>query len=105
MSEAVLVERHGNVAEVRLNRPDKHNAIDGEIIDGLLEAQQSISADPAVRVVVLSGEGKSFCAGLDMASFAEMVSGDLTADSAAVEEIEERSAAIGASWTAEELDF
>ena len=39
-----------------------------------------IAADPSVRVVVLSGEGKGFCAGLDMASFGDMVAGDLTAE-------------------------
>ena len=74
---------HAGVAEVRLNRPEKRNAVGREIIDGLLGALERIAADPAVRCVVLSGEGKAFCAGLDTGSFGDMLSGDLTADSAA----------------------
>jgi enoyl-CoA hydratase/carnithine racemase len=83
MSDAVSFQVSGHVADVRLNRPDKHNAVDGEIIDGLLAALTRVEEDKSIRCVVLSGEGKSFCAGLDMASFADMISGDLTADSAA----------------------
>ena len=83
MSDAVIFEQYGGVVELRLNRPDKRNAVDGEIMDGLLAALAQIKADNNARVVVLSGEGKGFCAGLDMASFGDMVSGDLTADSAA----------------------
>jgi len=83
MSEAVIVESNGGVVEVRLNRPEKRNAVDSDIMSGLLAAIEQITADKSARVVVLSGEGKGFCAGLDMASFGDMVSGDLTADSAA----------------------
>ncbi len=83
MSDAVIIEINGGVCEVRLNRPDKRNAVDTEIMDGLLAAVEQIRADKSIRVVVLSGEGKGFCAGLDMASFGDMASGDLTADSAA----------------------
>jgi enoyl-CoA hydratase/carnithine racemase len=83
MSNAVLFEIIEGVADIRLNRPEKRNAVDGEIIDGLLTAIERIKNDKSIRVVVLSGEGKGFCAGLDMASFSDMVSGDLTTDSAA----------------------
>ena len=83
MSDAVIVEKEAGVVELRLNRPEKRNAVDGEIMNGLLSAIEQIKGDKTVRVVVLSGEGKGFCAGLDMASFGDMVSGDLTADSAA----------------------
>jgi enoyl-CoA hydratase/carnithine racemase len=83
MSDAVIVENTAGVVEVRLNRPDKRNAVDSDIMKGLLTAVEQIKADKTARVVVLSGEGKGFCAGLDMASFGDMVSGDLTADSAA----------------------
>ncbi len=83
MSDAVVVENEGGVVTVTLNRPEKRNAVDGEIIDGLLQAQKTLASDPTVRVVVLTGAGEAFCAGLDMANFGDMVSGDLSADSAA----------------------
>lgn len=83
MSEAVLVDSLEGVVTVTLNRPEKRNAIDGEIIDGLLSALERIANDRSARVVVLSGAGKGFCAGLDMANMGDMLSGDLTADSAA----------------------
>ncbi len=83
MSDAVTLSIDAGVADLRLNRPDKRNAVDGEIIEGLLAAQASLAENPTVRCVVLSGEGRGFCAGLDMANFGDMVSGNLTADSAA----------------------
>lgn len=83
MTEAVLTESSAGIVTVTLNRPDKRNAIDGAIIDGLLGALEAIRADSSARVVVLAGAGDSFCAGLDMANMGDMLSGDLTADSAA----------------------
>ena len=83
MSKAVIIEIINGVADVRINRPDKRNAVDGDVMSGLLAAQNQIAGDPGVRCVVLSGEGKGFCAGLDMSSFDDMVSGDLTAEGAA----------------------
>ena len=82
MSDAVIIENIDGVADVRINRPDKRNAVDSEVMAGLLAAIDQIKADSSIRCVVLSGEGKGFCAGLDMASFADMVSGELSADSA-----------------------
>ena len=46
------------VARLTLNRPEKHNALSGEICDELAEAAARIDADPAVRVVVLTGAGR-----------------------------------------------
>jgi enoyl-CoA hydratase/carnithine racemase len=63
------------VADVRLNRPDKRNALDGAMFAGLRDAGESLKADARVRVVVLSGEGESFCAGLDFSSFQSMAGG------------------------------
>jgi len=83
MSDAILFQLDNAVADIRLNRPDKRNAVGSEIIDGLLAAMERIRGDKSIRAVVLSGEGKGFCAGLDMASFGDMVSGDLTSDGAA----------------------
>ena len=53
------------VARLTLNRPDKHNALNGKLIDELTQAAEQLAIDDNVRVVVLSGEGKSFCAGGD----------------------------------------
>lgn len=85
-SPRVTLDVIDGVADVRLSRPDKLNAVDGDMMDAIIDTQATITADRSVRVVVLSGEGRGFCAGLDMASFADMASGDLTADSAEVRE-------------------
>lgn len=66
------------VADVRMNRADKRNALDGAMFRGLAEAGEQIKADPSVRVVVLSGDGASFCAGLDFSSFQSMAGGEGT---------------------------
>lgn len=55
------------VATLVLNRPDKHNTLSARMIADLTEAAQHLGADPAVRVVVLTGAGPSFCAGGDLA--------------------------------------
>lgn len=69
MSDRVIVEVTGGVADVRLNRPDKHNGLDRTMFDALVSTGQMLANDRSLRVVVLSGEGRSFCAGLDFASF------------------------------------
>jgi len=70
MSDRVLIERlEGGIADVRLNRADKRNALDKAMFDALIAAGEELGADKSVRAVVLSGEGPSFCAGLDFASF------------------------------------
>lgn len=58
------------VMHVRLNRPDKMNALDPQMFEAIIAAGQGLMDRKDVRVVVLSGEGRSFCAGLDTASFA-----------------------------------
>ncbi|MBL3574661.1 crotonase/enoyl-CoA hydratase family protein [Rhodovulum sulfidophilum] len=55
------------VARVTLRREDKHNALSADLIAGLDEAARRLGADPAVRAVVLTGAGESFCAGGDLA--------------------------------------
>ncbi|MGD9386704.1 MAG: crotonase/enoyl-CoA hydratase family protein [Gammaproteobacteria bacterium] len=71
MSEArVNIERRGHVAVVSLARPDKRNALDIAMFEALDEAAGSLATDPELRAVVLTGEGRSFCAGLDLAAFA-----------------------------------
>jgi enoyl-CoA hydratase/carnithine racemase len=75
MAERVKVSMQGGVADVRLNRPDKLNALDQAMFEALVEAGRRLSADRSLRAVVFSGEGRAFCAGLDFASFMAM-SGD-----------------------------
>jgi methylglutaconyl-CoA hydratase len=67
------IERRGPVARVTLNRPDLHNAFDDGLVRSLDRAARDLAADPAVRVVVLAGEGKSFCAGADLNWMKRMV--------------------------------
>jgi enoyl-CoA hydratase len=62
---AVVVDRHGSVACVSLNRPDKANALDAEIADALLDAVLTQSGDAGVRAMVLTGRGSAFSAGGD----------------------------------------
>ncbi len=72
MSERVTISREAGVAHVRLRRPDKLNALDGPMIDGLLGAGKALLDDRSLRAVVLSGEGRAFCAGLDFGGFAAL---------------------------------
>jgi len=69
MSERVQVTIDNAVATVRLSRPDKLNALDAEMFEGVILAGEQILADKSVRAVVLHGEGRAFSAGLDFASF------------------------------------
>ncbi len=70
MSERVTISVENHIADVRFNRPEKMNALDGEQIDAIVEAGEKLAIMEDVRAIVLSGEGKAFCAGLDMANFA-----------------------------------
>jgi enoyl-CoA hydratase/carnithine racemase len=75
MSDAVTVHIERGVADVRLNRPEKLNALNGDVIAGLIDAGDRLAQDPSVRAVVLSGEGRAFCAGLDFSGFQAMAGG------------------------------
>jgi enoyl-CoA hydratase/carnithine racemase len=77
VSDALQISTENHIALVRLNRPEAHNAVDGDIMNGLINFARSLMDPGDIRVVVLAGNGKSFCAGLDMSAFAEMMSGDL----------------------------
>src|SRR5689334_7675083 len=72
MNDTVKVSIDAGVADVRLNRPDKLNALTGELFAGLVDAGNALREDRSVRAVVLSGEGRAFCAGLDLGSFQAM---------------------------------
>ncbi|OOG57282.1 enoyl-CoA hydratase/isomerase family protein [Rhodanobacter sp. C03] len=66
MTDSILNERRGAVAWLTLNRPQIHNAFDDTLIAALTEALAQADADPAVRAVVLSGNGSCFSAGADL---------------------------------------
>ena len=72
MEERVSISVSEGVADVRLVRADKMNALDQAMFEALVAATVRLSQDQSVRVVVLSGEGRAFCAGLDMGRFAAM---------------------------------
>lgn len=65
-NQVVIEKNERGVATVTLNRADKHNAFNAEMISELTDAFQLVERDPAVRVVVLTGSGKSFSAGADL---------------------------------------
>jgi enoyl-CoA hydratase/carnithine racemase len=69
MQDRVTVSLAAGIADVRLNRPDKMNALDGAMFEALVEAGRGLKSQRGLRAVVLSGEGRAFCAGLDVASF------------------------------------
>jgi enoyl-CoA hydratase/carnithine racemase len=72
-SDRIRIERlDGGIADVRLNRPDKMNALDAKMFDAIAATIDGLAADRSLRAVVLSGEGRAFCAGLDMSRFQSM---------------------------------
>ncbi|MEL7537423.1 MAG: crotonase/enoyl-CoA hydratase family protein [Pseudomonadota bacterium] len=70
MSDRVTLTVQDHVATLTLSRPDKMNALDAAMFEGIIAAVDSIRTDTSVRAVVLAGAGESFCSGLDVASFA-----------------------------------
>ena len=76
MNDRVSVTIIDGVADVRLDRVDKMNALDNAMFSGLIEAGEQVAGDASVRCVVLSGNGRAFCAGLDMGNFGRMAAGD-----------------------------
>jgi len=65
----VKIEIQDHIATVTLNRPDKLNALDLEMMNQLISAGEELAKDAAVRAVVLTGEGRAFCAGMDLSNF------------------------------------
>jgi len=73
MSEQrVTIDVADHVAVVSLNRPDKHNALDGAMFEGIVEAAGTVAGMREVRAVVLHGAGPSFCSGLDVSAFGSL---------------------------------
>lgn len=74
-SDLVTIDVNNGIADVRLNRQEKYNALSQDMFDAIIDAGQSLASADDVSAVVLSGNGRGFCAGLDMASFASMSDG------------------------------
>ena len=80
MSDSVLVQRvEDGIAALTLNRPEKRNALNGELVAALKKALEQTAADPSVRVVTLRGAGKDFCAGADLGTHVRAENRDLHA--------------------------
>lgn len=71
MSGCVLVKTDDGVATVILNRPERLNAMNDELLDDLVEALEGVASDTSLGAVVLTGAGRGFCAGGDLASLTE----------------------------------
>ncbi|MEM0953229.1 MAG: crotonase/enoyl-CoA hydratase family protein [Pseudomonadota bacterium] len=86
MQDRITLQVESGIARVTLARADKMNALDTQMFDAIVEVGEKLRSDSTVRVVVLSGEGRAFCAGLDVSNFAGMAeagSSDATGDSLA----------------------
>jgi enoyl-CoA hydratase/carnithine racemase len=77
-NDRVTIVVADSIADVVLNRPDKLNALDGEMFTALSEASAALAKRDDVRVVVLSGSGRGFCAGIDLASLGDPAFGTLS---------------------------
>lgn len=75
MNDRVTVSMSDGVADVRLVRADKMNALDAAMFEALVDTADRLKSEKGLRAVVLSGEGRAFCAGLDMGRFAAMGEG------------------------------
>src|SRR3954468_16667713 len=75
MEDRVRVTMSEGVADVRLMRADKMNALDAAMFEALVATVDRLHGEKGLRAVVLSGEGRAFCAGLDMNRFAAMNQG------------------------------
>lgn len=103
----VSVDAHG-VAEVALVRSDKMNALDAAMFRSLMGAIDRLQTDPAVRAVVLHGEGRAFCAGLDKGRFGEMAGGGTSSTQGTLGDLVPRTRGIangaqGVAWGWREL--
>lgn len=73
MTDAVRFDHRGDIAVITINRPEKRNAINTEVREGLFEAFERIGSDPDLRVAILTGAGdKAFCAGADLKEMSEL---------------------------------
>jgi enoyl-CoA hydratase/carnithine racemase len=83
MSE-ILCSIVNSIATVTLNRPEKRNALNSIVLDGLTQTFTQLETDPAVRVIVIRGEGKAFCSGLDLRELSSRQQGDADPESGVI---------------------
>lgn len=91
MQNRVSVSVTNHIAVVTLNRPEKMNALDIPMFKAIIEAAETVEKNPAVRVVVLTGAGRAFCAGIDLANFQSK-------DNVASEPLATRTHGIANTW-------
>ena len=72
---AVIVEKDGHVLTVTLNRPEKRNAVNCEVMCRLYDAWNQLDQDDELRVAILTGKGSTFCAGMDLSEIAKLTAG------------------------------
>lgn len=71
-NESVLFEKEGDIGIITLNRPSRYNAVTDDVVNGITAATNIIRKDDDIRAVVITGAGKGFCAGADMAVFGQV---------------------------------
>ncbi len=85
--------REGRILRLTLNRPEKRNAIDAALCQALVEALEDAGRDPAIGAILLSGQGKAFCAGMDLGEM------ERNPDTAVINAAHERLFTVGARLT------
>ena len=73
----ITYETERGIGRIALNRPERRNALDQELLTELRDALRVAATDESVRVVLVTGAGKDFCSGMDLRTFADNASGDL----------------------------
>jgi len=92
----VIVEREGPILVVTLNRPEKRNAVNCEVMCRLYDAWVALDGDEALRVAILTGRGNTFCAGMDLAEIGKLRSG--VADNEWIERVRKEPHVIYGAW-------
>lgn len=93
---AVIVEKEGHVLVVTLNRPEKKNAVNSEVMCRLYDAWVQLDADDALRVGILTGRGDTFCAGMDLSEIGKMRAG--VSDNPWMERVKKEAHVIYGAW-------
>nr|MDO8089982.1 enoyl-CoA hydratase/isomerase family protein [Candidatus Sigynarchaeota archaeon] len=65
--ETIIYEKKNGVGKIILNRPEKHNAMNFQMVDEIVDVLDEISLDDEVRAVMITGAGRSFCSGAELA--------------------------------------
>ena len=74
MEKAVLIVKEKNIAVITLNRSERYNAVNQDLVDGINDSLSIAENDQDIRAIVLTGNGKGFCSGADMSVFGVEVS-------------------------------